>query len=119
MSSKANKPDPIEAIDDQPEPVESAGGLAPGLAGGLDIIRERVKTLPNQPGVYRMLNAKGDALYVGKARNLKKRVDHLHAAVPHRRTGCSAWWPRPRRMEIVTTHTEVEALLLEINLIKR
>ncbi len=74
--------------------------------------------MPGSPGVYRMLGAKGDFLYVGKARNLKKRIaNYVHVA----RLG-----PRLRRMvaetvalEIVTTHTEAEALLLEANLIKR
>jgi excinuclease ABC subunit C len=87
------------------------------LASGVEIIRAVVKTLPSSPGVYRMLNAKGDPLYVGKARNLKNRVGNYTNP-----TGLSN---RTRRMiaetatmEIVTTHTEVEALLLEINLIK-
>ncbi len=74
--------------------------------------------MPPSPGVYRMLDAKGEALYVGKARNLKKRVtsytqlsrlpERLRLMVSH-----------TAAMEIVTTHTEAEALLLEANLIKR
>ena len=74
--------------------------------------------MPANPGVYRMLDRKGDALYVGKARSLKSRVqNYAHPA------GLSN---RLRRMiaetaaiEIVVTHTEAEALLLECNLIKR
>jgi excinuclease ABC subunit C len=74
--------------------------------------------MPFNPGVYRMLDAKGDALYVGKARSLKKRV----AAY----TQLGRLDERLRRMvnetasmEVITTHTEAEALLLEANLIKR
>ncbi len=93
---------------------EAAGGLAQGVAA----IAAAVKTLPGAPGVYRMLDRKGAALYVGKAKNLKKRVATY--AQPDR---------LPRRLqrmvaatvalEVITTHTEVEALLLESNLIKR
>nr|WP_245978436.1 excinuclease ABC subunit UvrC [Stella humosa] len=74
--------------------------------------------MPFSPGVYRMLDAKGDVLYVGKARSLKRRVVSY--------THVDQLSVRLRRMvsetvtvEIVTTHTEVEALLLESNLIKR
>jgi excinuclease ABC subunit C len=74
--------------------------------------------MPAQPGVYRMLDRRGDGLYVGKARNLRSRVqNYAHPA------GLSN---RLRRMiaetaavEIVVTHTEAEALLLECNMIKR
>ncbi len=85
---------------------------------GLAVIEAVIPTLPLSPGVYRMLDAKGDALYVGKARSLRKRVTAY--TQPHRME------ERLRRMvmdtasmEIVTTHTEAEALLLEANLIKR
>ena len=82
------------------------------------MIEAALATMPFSPGVYRMLDAAGEALYVGKARSLKKRV----AATPSRlgcRSGCAGWSTRPSSMEIVTTHTEAEALLLEANLIKR
>ncbi|HEY1384245.1 MAG TPA: excinuclease ABC subunit UvrC, partial [Dongiaceae bacterium] len=115
MISKANKPDPIEPIDDQPEPVEAPAG---GLGQGLEVIRERVKTLPNQPGVYRMINARGDVLYVGKAGNLKKRVSS-YTQIYRLDMRLQRMVAETATMEFVATHTEVEALLLESNLIKR
>ena len=89
-----------------------------GVAAGADIIRGYLATLPGGPGVYRMLNQRGDALYVGKARNLKKRVvNYTHPAkLPYRLQRMIA---ETVFMEFVTTHTEVEALLLEANLINQ
>src|ERR1700689_2865388 len=85
---------------------------------GVAAIEAALETMPANPGVYRMLDAKGDALYVGKARSLKKRVTAY--------TQLGRLDERPRRMvnetaamEVITTHTEAEALLLEANLIKR
>ena len=86
--------------------------------GGVALIRSRLATLPEGPGVYRMLNTEGDALYVGKARNLKRRVTNYIqlARLPYRLQRMVA---ETDELEIVTTHTEAEALLLESNLIKR
>ncbi len=85
---------------------------------GVAAIEAALATMPLSPGVYRMLDAKGDALYVGKARSLKKRVTAYTQPV--------RLDERLRRMvnetaamEVITTHTEAEALLLEANLIKR
>jgi excinuclease ABC subunit C len=95
---------------------QPAAGPAP--ATGLAALTAFVKTFPQKPGVYRMVNAAGDVLYVGKAKNLKKRVaSYLHIdRMPL----------RLQRMvfdthvcEVVITHTEAEALLLESNLIKQ
>ncbi len=74
--------------------------------------------MPLSPGVYRMLAANGDALYVGKARSLRKRVTSYAqiARLPERLRRMVS---ETVAMEIVTTHTEAEALLLEANLIKR
>lgn len=85
---------------------------------GASVLRAGLATLPNMPGVYRMLDAKGDALYVGKARDLKRRVSQYlqFQRLPVRLLRMVA---ETRRLEIVSTHTEVEALLLESNLIKR
>src|SRR5436309_554004 len=86
--------------------------------GGVEVIRAALATMPNAPGVYRMLDAKGNALYVGKARNLKKRVTQ-YLQIGRMSNRLQRMVNDTRAMEIVTTHTEVEALLLEINLIKR
>jgi len=85
---------------------------------GVAAIETALATMPLSPGVYRMLDAKGDALYVGKARSLKKRVVAYTqpARLPERLRRMVA---ETVTMEIVTTHTEAEALLLEANLIKR
>jgi excinuclease ABC subunit C len=96
-------------------PPTSALSAAPT---GAELIRAELRTLPASPGVYRMENAKGEVLYVGKAKNLKRRVatytrpDRLGARMARVVAAC-------RKLEIVTTHTEAEALLLESNLIKR
>jgi excinuclease ABC subunit C len=88
------------------------------LGTGAGVIVTALATLPTAPGVYRMLDAKGDALYVGKARSLKKRVVAYTqpARLPERLRRMVA---ETASLEIVTTHTEAEALLLEANLIKR
>ena len=90
----------------------------PPPPAGVAVIEAALATMPLSPGVYRMLDAKGDALYVGKARSLKKRVTAYTQPV--------RLDERLRRMvnetasmEVITTHTEAEALLLEANLIKR
>jgi excinuclease ABC subunit C len=95
----------------------SGSDLPSGLRGPAAIERALVN-MPMGPGVYRMLDSAGDALYVGKARSLRKRVASY--------TNSGRLPERLRRMvsetvsvEIVTTHTEAEALLLEANLIKR
>ena len=85
---------------------------------GQEVIQAYLKTLGGSPGVYRMLNAKGEVLYVGKARNLKARVssyarDHGHSARIARMVFETA------SMMFLTTRTETEALLLEQNLIKQ
>ena len=107
-----------DAFPPQELPAQTTPASAPPGAPGIPVIEAVLATLPAGPGVYRMLDAKGDALYVGKARSLKKRVANY--------VQISRMPERLRRMvmdtvsmEIVTTHTEAEALLLEANLIKR
>ena len=84
---------------------------------GVDLLIDTVRTLPGKPGVYRMLNAAGEALYVGKAKNLKKRVV-AYTRVDRMPGRLQRMVFETRACEVVVTHTEAEALLLEINLIK-
>ena len=102
---------------EQDSGVDLAAPLGSLPAGRAAILRY-AKLAPSSPGVYRMIDAKGDVLYVGKAKNIRKRV-----AAYARPTGYD---PRIERMvaataslEFVSTATETEALLLEANLIKR
>ena len=90
----------------------------PDLEAGLTAIRETVKTLKPRPGVYRMLDARGDVLYVGKARSLKARVAN-YTQVKTLTNRLQRMVSQCRRMEIVVTNSEAEALLLEAQLIKR
>ena len=89
-----------------------------GLASGAAVIQSYLQTLPTTPGVYRMLNQRGDALYVGKAHQLRKRVA-TYASPSKLPIRLQRMIAETRSMEFVTTHTEVEALLLESNLIKK
>ncbi|WP_246249219.1 excinuclease ABC subunit UvrC [Chelativorans alearense] len=95
---------------------DSAG--ADSAAVGAEVIQAVVKRLPNAPGVYRMMNAAGDVLYVGKARSLKKRVTNYAQGRGHTNR-ITRMIRETASMEFVVTRTETEALLLEANLIKR
>ena len=94
------------------------GADAPDLEGGVAAIRNVLKTLPLKPGVYRMHDAKGDVLYVGKARALKNRVGN-YVQVERLSKRLQRMVAQTRSMTIVTTNNEAEALLLEAQLIKR
>ena len=85
---------------------------------GVAVIEAALETMPTNPGVYRMLDGKGAALYVGKARNLKRRVTS-YSQIGRLSERLRRMVSETVAMEIVTTHTEAEALLLEANLIKR
>ena len=93
-------------------------GSQPDLEAGLAAIREVVATLKPRPGVYRMLDARGDVLYVGKARALKNRVTN-YTQVERLPLRIKRMVSQTRSMVIVTTNSEAEALLLEAQLIKR
>ncbi|WP_374643635.1 excinuclease ABC subunit UvrC [Tabrizicola sp.] len=85
---------------------------------GHEVIQDYLKTLDGSPGVYRMLNAASEVLYVGKARNLKARVSNYARASGH--SGRIARMiHETASMMFLTTRTELEALLLEQNLIKQ
>ena len=122
----AEAADFIEEDEDQPlpeaelaefNPVGDEAGLG-SLAAGRDAILRYLKVAPSSPGVYRMLDERGDVLYIGKAKNIRKRV-----AAYARPTGLDTRIERmiaaTRALEFVVTRTETEALLLEANLIKR
>lgn len=74
---------------------------------GADVIGELVKRLPNKPGVYRMFNGDGDVLYVGKARNLKKRVSNYARGQGHNNR-IARMIRETMKMEFVVTRTETE-----------
>jgi excinuclease ABC subunit C len=125
MNGTKNDTDPTtELREDEDEPalpeLESEIDLAAAgpLAAGRAVILNYAKLAPSSPGVYRMIDANGDVLYVGKAKSIRKRI--IAYARP------TGYDPRIERMiaataalEFVSTATETEALLLEANLIKR
>ena len=121
MTDPADAPilaDPATGPDGEPTPASARRRRRGSITDGVAVIEAHLRTLPNAPGVYRMLGADGDALYVGKARSLKKRVAAYtqtgrHPARLLRMIG------ETTEMEFVVTRSEVEALLLESNLIKR
>ena len=112
--------------DEQPLPLVDESGPVElrldedenSLAAGRDAILLYVKHAPSRPGVYRMLDARGDVLYVGKAKNVKKRVS-AYARPTGLDTRIERMVAATRKLEFVVTRTETEALLLEANLIKR
>ena len=90
----------------------------PDLEAGVAAIRDMVKLLKPVPGVYRMLDGRGDVLYVGKARSLKARVAN-YTQIAQLTNRLQRMVSQTRAMEIITTNSEAEALLLEAQLIKR
>ncbi|MEA2873127.1 MAG: excinuclease subunit [Hyphomicrobiales bacterium] len=113
------EPDLDEEEDEATLPsVEEADAPAAPLAGGVAAIQRYAKLAPKAPGVYRMIDAKGEVLYVGKAKSIRKRIvsyarEAGHTARIMRMIAATA------SLEFVSTATETEALLLEANLIKR
>ena len=108
-----------EEDDEQALPeLESAEAPAGTLAAGRAAIARAVKHAPSSPGVYRMVDAKGEVLYVGKAKNIKKRVTAYTRPTGHDNR-IVRMISGTVTMEFVSTKTETEALLLEANLIKR
>ncbi len=96
---------------------EEGAAHAPARSGHL-VIRDYIRRLDERPGVYRMLDAKGEVLYVGKARNLKKRVASYAKPAGHD-SRIARMISGTASMMFLTTETETEALLLEQNLIKQ
>ena len=117
-ATSAAEEDDEARLPDAPE--EAAEAIAEGpLAVGHAAIENAVRLAPTSPGVYRMLNAASDVLYVGKAKNVRKRLSsyaRVNAPLPARILRMIA---ATMTVEIVSTTTETEALLLEANLIKQ
>jgi len=88
------------------------------LAAGRAAILHYAKLAPSRPGVYRMIDGRGDVLYVGKAKNVRNRV-RAYARPAGLDTRIERMIAATRALEFVVTRTETEALLLEANLIKR
>jgi excinuclease ABC subunit C len=119
--SKADRPDTPNAasrFNEEAQTYAVRGADQPDLEGGVAAIRNVLKTLPGKPGVYRMHDARGDVLYVGKARALKNRVTN-YTQVERLPNRLRRMVSLTRSMTIVTTNSEAEALLLEAQLIKR
>jgi excinuclease ABC subunit C len=109
---------PSDRFNEEKSAYTVRGTDQPDVEAGVGAIRNVVKTLPVRPGVYRMLDAKGDVLYVGKARALRNRVTN-YTQVSRLTKRLQRMVAQTRSMQIVTTNTEAEALLLEAQLIKR
>src|SRR2546421_3518163 len=112
LDDEVDEASSVPAIDESAEPAE--GPLASGVAA----IQRYAKSAPQAPGVYRMIDAKAEVLYVGKAKSIRKRIvsyarEAGHTARIMRMIAATA------TIEFVSTTTETEALLLEANLIKR
>jgi excinuclease ABC subunit C len=111
-----DEPSLPQAEDAEAPVTDDAGGNS--LAAGREAILRYAKLAPSQPGVYRMIDARGDVLYVGKAKNVKNRV-RAYARPAGLDTRIERMIAATRALEFVVTRTETEALLLEANLIKR
>ena len=110
---------PLENPDSAPSSLLSRARKAlSGPETGAPVIALQAKTAPPGPGIYRMIDAGGEVLYVGKARHLKKRVQSYARGAGHNNR-IARMIADTAGMEFVTTATEIEALLLEANLIKR
>ena len=114
----SNQTEPQAGLQWEGKKTSSNEDLPQSLERGLKILQDRVKGLKSRPGVYRMLDVAGKPLYVGKAKNLARRVASYTqlSRLPTRliRMISETW-----ELEVITTKTDVEALLLESNLIKR
>ena len=92
--------------------------LPPDIWRGIEYLKAQLKTLTTDPGVYRMTNGKGEVLYVGKARNLVRRVTSY--TQPNRLSNrIMRMVSETEKLEVIVTKSEIEALLLESNLIKK
>src|SRR5947208_3083488 len=117
-------PSTVNAEDDEearlPDIIDDSEAVAEGtLAIGRAAIEHAVRHAPTSPGVYRMLNAANDVLYVGKAKNVRKRLASYARVAAVQPARIMRMIAACVSIEIVSTSTETEALLLEANLIKQ
>ncbi|MBK0400769.1 excinuclease ABC subunit UvrC [Limibaculum sp. M0105] len=101
-----------------PKNTTHAEAAETGIETGPEVIRRHLATLDDRPGVYRMLSARSEVLYVGKARALRRRVAS-YAKMGGHTNRIARMISETASMEFITTETETEALLLEANLIKQ
>ena len=85
----------------------------------MDVLQEKIKTLPDAPGVYLMKDVRGKIIYVGKARVLKNRVRQYFQSNKNHGAKVKAMVAKIADFETIVTASEVEALILECNLIKK
>src|SRR6516164_3100276 len=117
-AGKPDHPKGAERFHEERATYTVRGSDQPDLEAGVAAIRETARTLPTRPGVYRMLDTRGEVLYVGKARVLRNRVAN-YTQVDRLPIRLQRMVSQTRGMTIVTTNSEAEALLLEAQLIKR
>lgn len=98
--------------------LDNATNMPPNLKRGIAYLKTELKTLPNQPGVYRMQNEAGEVLYVGKARSLIRRVSS-YTQINRLSNRIMRMVGETKKLEVIVTKSEIEALLLESNLIKK
>ena len=84
----------------------------------VESLKAFIKTLPDQPGVYRYFNKNGNIIYIGKAKNLKKRVSSYFTSGRMHSYRIQKLVQNIDKIEFTITNSEIEALLLENNLIK-
>src|ERR1700761_8625967 len=118
MSPAEDDDEALPEMADDPE--DSAEAIPEGrLAVGHTAIENAMRLAPTSPGVYRMLNAANDVLYVGKAKNVRKRLSSYARVTAVQPARIMRMIAATVTVEIVSTSTETEALLLEANLIKQ
>src|SRR5712691_5096486 len=115
LEDEEEEPSLPALVEETAPPLDAAEAAA---ASGADVIVRYAKLAPPAPGVYRMIDARGDVLYVGKAKNIRRRILAYQRATGHT-ARIARLIAATASIEFVSTATETEALLLEANLIKR